>query len=291
MKLIIITDSNCDLSSDYLKKNNVPVIPFHFSLNGKDYEDNFGRSISYKKFYDELRKGRMSTTAQITPSVYEEYFRMYVSQGFSIIYIGFSSALSESFNHSVTAQKAAMADNKAADITVIDSKCASVGQGLLVYHACEMKRQGKSKGEIVAWIEDTKLKINIWFTVDRLDHLRRGGRLSATSAAFGTVLNVKPVLFVDSEGKLAPNRRVRGRQKAIGTLSQELRNRIVDPEDQIIMISHGDCLKDAEHLRKLILEKVKVRDIIINYLGPVIGTHTGPGLLLVAFIGNNRQTE
>ena len=291
MKLIIITDSNCDLSYDYLKKNNVPVIPFHFSLNGKDYEDNFGKSISYVKFYDELRKGRMSTTAQITPSVYEEYFRMYVSQGFSIIYIGFSSALSESFNHSVTAQKAAMADNKAADITVIDSKCASVGQGLLVYHACEMKRQGKSKGEIVAWIEDTKLKINIWFTVDRLDHLRRGGRLSATSAAFGTVLNVKPVLFVDSEGKLAPNRRVRGRQKAIGTLSQELRNRIVDPEDQIIMISHGDCLKDAEHLRKLILEKVKVRDIIINYLGPVIGTHTGPGLLLVAFIGNNRQTE
>ena len=289
MKLIIITDSNCDLSAEYLKKNNVPIIPFHFNLNGKDYEDKFGRSISYKKFYEELRKGRMSTTAQITPSVYIEFFRKYVSQGYSIIYVGFSSVLSESLNHSLMAQKTIMAENEAANITVIDSKCASVGQGILVYYACEMKRQGKSKEEIVAWIEDTKLKINMWFTVDSLDHLRRGGRLSAASAAFGTMLNIKPILLVNNEGKLVPNRKVRGRQKAIGTLSQELRNRIVDPEDQIIMISHGDCLKDAEHLRKLILEKVKVRDIIINYLGPVIGTHTGPGLLLVAFIGNNRE--
>jgi len=288
MKLIIITDSNCDLSSEFLNKNNVPVIPFHFRLNEKDYEDNFGRSISYMKFYDELRKGNMSTTAQITPSVYEEYFRKYVAQGFSIIYVGFSSALSESFNHSITAQKAAMADNKTADITVIDSKCASVGQGILVYYACEMKRQGKSKEEIVAWIEDTKLKINMWFTVDRLDHLRRGGRLSTTSAAFGTVLHVKPILFVDNEGKLVPNRRVRGRQKAIGSLAQELRNRIANPEEQIVFISHGACRKDAEHLKKLVMGNVNVKDVIINYLGPVIGTHTGPGLLLVAFIGNSR---
>jgi len=288
MKLIIITDSNCDLSSDYLKRNNVPVIPFHFSLNGKDYEDNFGRSISYERFYDELRKGRMSTTAQITPSVYEEYFRKYVSQGSSILYIGFSSALSESFNHSLKAQKVLMAENKAADITVIDSKCASVGQGILVYYACEMKRRGKSKEEIIAWIEDTKLKINMWFTVDSLDHLRRGGRLSAASTAFGTMLNIKPILLVDNEGKLVPNRKVRGRQKAIGVLSQELRNRIANPKEQIVFISHGDCPKEAEHLKKLIMNNVDVKDVIINYLGPVIGTHTGPGLLLVAFIGNNR---
>ncbi len=291
MKSIIITDSNCDLSSEYLKKNNVPVIPFHFNLNGKDYEDNFGRSISYVKFYNELRKGRMSTTAQITPSVYEEYFRKYFTQGCSIIYIGFSSALSESFNHSVTAQKTVLAEHPTADITVIDSKCASIGQGILVYYACEMMRQGKSKEEIVTWIEDTKLKINMWFTVDSLDHLRRGGRLSATSAAFGTMLNIKPILIVDSEGKLVPNRKVRGRPKAIATLYQELETRIVNPKEQVVFISHGDCMKDAEHLKTLIMSNVEVKDVIINYLGPIIGTHTGPGLLLVAFIGNNRSTE
>ena len=291
MKFIIITDSNCDLSSEYLKENNVPVIPFHFNLNGKDYEDDFGKSISYTKFYDELRKGKMPTTAQISPSVYEEFFIKYVFEGYSIIYIGFSSALSESFNHSLIAQKVVMTENKDANITVIDSKCASVGQGILVYYACEMKRQGKSKEEIAAWVEDTKLKVNMLFTVDSLDHLRRGGRLSAASALFGTMLNVKPILFVDNEGKLAPKGRVRGRQKAISTLSQELKNRIINPDKQVVFICHGDCSKEAEHLKKLIMSNVNVKDVIINYLGPIIGTHTGPGLLVVAFIGNNRLIE
>ena len=288
MKSIIITDSNCDLSAEYLRDNNVPVIPFHFTLNGKDYEDNFGTSISYVDFYNKLRKGEMSTTTQITPFVYEEYFRKYVAEGFSIIYIGFSSALSESFNHSVMAKKAILEENVVADITVVDSKCASVGQGLLVYYACEMKKQGKSKEEIAAWVEDTKLKVNHWFTVDSLDHLHRGGRLSATSAAFGTVLKIKPILIVDNEGKLIPKDKVRGRQKSIDALSQELKSRIVNPEEQIVFISHGDCIEEAEQLKQLVLSKVNVKDIIINYLGPVIGAHTGPGLLCIAFIGNCR---
>jgi len=288
MKSIIITDSNCDLSAEYLRDNNVPVIPFHFTLNGKDYEDNFGTSISYVDFYNKLRKGEMSTTTQITPIVYEEYFRKYVAEGLSIIYIGFSSALSESFNHSVMAKKTILEENQTADITVVDSKCASVGQGLLVYYACEMKKQGKSKEEIAAWVEDTKLKVNHWFTVDSLDHLHRGGRLSATSAAFGTVLKIKPILIVDNEGKLIPKDKVRGRQKSIDALSQELKSRIVNPEEQIVFISHGDCIEEAEQLKQLVLSKVNVKDIIINYLGPVIGTHTGPGLLCIAFIGNCR---
>ena len=288
MKSIIITDSNCDLSAEYLRDNNVPVIPFQFTLNGKDYEDNFGTSISYVDFYNKLRKGEMSTTTQITPIVYEEYFRKYVAEGLSIIYIGFSSALSESFNHSVMAKKTILEENQTADITIVDSKCASVGQGLLVYYACEMKKQGKSKEEIAAWVEDTKLKVNHWFTVDSLDHLHRGGRLSATSAAFGTALKIKPILIVDNEGKLIPKDKVRGRQKSIDALSQELKSRIVNPEEQIVFISHGDCIEEAEQLKQLVLSKVNVKDIIINYLGPVIGTHTGPGLLCIAFIGNCR---
>ena len=289
MKPIFITDSNCDLSYEYLKENNIPVIPFNFHLKGKDYEDNFGESISYKEFYNELRNGEMSTTAQITPFVYEEYFRKYVSAGYSIIYIGFSSALSESYNHSVMALKAILEENPAADITVIDSKCATVGQGILVFYACEMLKQGKSKEDIVNWIEGNKLKVNHWFTVDSLEHLKRGGRLSATSATVGAMLNVKPILIVDNDGKLVLAKKVRGRKYAIGELLEELKNRVVNPEEQTIFISHGDCIKDAEHLKSLVMSEVKVKNVIINYLGPIIGTHTGPGLLCIAFIGNDRR--
>ncbi len=132
------------------------------------------------------------------------------------------------------------------------------------------------------------MKVNHWFTVDSLDHLHRGGRLSATSAAFGTALKIKPILIVDNEGKLIPKDKVRGRQKSINALSQELKSRIVNPEEQIVFISHGDCIEEAEQLKQLVLSKVNVKDIIINYLGPVIGAHTGPGLLCIAFIGNCR---
>lgn len=289
MKPQIITDSNCDLSSEYLKENNVPVIPFHFNLKGKDYEDNFGMSISYKEFYYELRKGEMPTTAQITPFVYEEYFRKYVSESYSIIYVGFSSALSESYNHSVLAKKTILDENQAADITVIDSKCASVGKGLLVFCACEMLKQGKSREDIVNWIEGNKLKVNHWFTVYSLDYLKRGGRLSASSATVGTLLDIKPLLIIDNNGKLVPLKKVRGKKKSIIALMKELKNRIINPEEQTIFISHGDCIEDAEYLKSLIVSEVKVKDVIVNYLGPIIGTHTGPGLLCVAFIGKERE--
>lgn len=288
MKPIIITDSNCDLTSEYLKENNIPVIPFYFSLKGKEYEDDFGKSISYQEFYDELRKGEMSTTAQITIFVFENYFRKYVSEGYSIIYIGFSSALSESYNNSILAKKAILEEVPNADITVIDTKSATVGQGLLVFYACEMLKQGKSNEDIVNWIEGNKLKVNHWFTVDSLDHLKRGGRISATSATVGTLLSVKPILIINNDGKLVPVKKVRGRKKAIRELLEDLKKGILNPEEQTVFISHGDCIEDAEHLKKLIISEVNITDVIINYLGPIIGTHTGPGLLCVTFIGRNR---
>lgn len=288
MKTIIITDSNCDLSSGYLKENNIPVIPFHFQLKGKNYEDNFGGSMGFQEFYDELRGGEMPTTAQITPFVFEEYFRKYVSEGYSIIYIGFSSALSESYSHSVLAKKTILEQDSKVNITLIDTRSATAGQGLLVYYACEMLKQGKSKEDIVNWIEDNKLKVNIWFTVDSLDHLRRGGRLSAASATFGALLDIKPLLFVDNNGKLVPVKKVRGRKKAIKGLLEEFQNRVINPEEQTIFISHGDCIEDAEYLKKLVMNEGKVKDVVINYVGPVIGAHTGPGILCIAYIGISR---
>lgn len=288
MKTIIITDSNCDLSSGYLKENNIPVIPFHFQLKGKNYEDNFGGSMGYQEFYDELRGGEMPTTAQITPFVFEEYFRKYVFEGYSIIYIGFSSALSESYSHSVLAKKTISKEDSKANITVIDTRSATAGQGLLVYYACEMLKQGRSKEDIVNWIEDNKLKVNIWFTVDSLDHLRRGGRLSAASATVGALLDVKPLLFVDNNGKLVPVKKVRGRKKAIKGLLEDFQNRVINPEEQTIFISHGDCIEDAEYLKKLVMNEGKVKNVVINYVGPVIGAHTGPGILCIAYIGISR---
>lgn len=289
MKTIIMTDSNCDLNENFLNENNIPVIPFHFILKGVDYEDNLGQSMSYKEFYNQLRKGNMSSTAQITPYTYEDYFRKYVEDGYSVIYIGFSSALSESFNHSVFARATILTDNPDADIRLIDSKAASVGQGLLVVKAAELLKQGKTVEEISEWLENNKLKVNHWFLVDSLDHLKRGGRLSATSAAIGTMLNVKPILIVDKDGKLVSVEKVRGRKKAIRKLFEELKNRGIDIETQTIFISHGDCVEDAELLGNMIIGELHAKEVIINYLGPIIGTHTGPGFLSIVFSGTARD--
>ena len=148
-------------------------------------------------------------------------------------------------------------------------------------------KQGKSKDEIIEWIESNKLKFNHWFIIDSLEHLKRGGRISAASAAVGTMLDIKPLLNVDDEGKLNVIKKIRGRKKAIRELLDELKN-IKDPEKQTIFINHGDCIKDAEQLRDLVLREVNVKDVVINYIGPIIGSHTGPGMLCLVFMGDKR---
>jgi len=284
----IITDSNCDLSERFLVDNQIHIIPFTFQLNGNTYTDDFGKSLSHKEFYDAIRNGGMPTTAQITAYTFENEFRKFLAKGDSIIYIGFSSALSGTFESSVLAQKTILEENPSADITVIDSKSASVGQGLLVSYASMMLKQNKSKQEIVDWIEENKLKVNQWFTIDSLDHLKRGGRISATSAALGYLLSVKPILNVANDGSLNVVTKSRGRRKSIMMLFEEYKARVVKPEDQEIYICHGDCLEDAEYLKSLILSNATPKNIIMNPMGPVIGSHTGPGVLVLVFNGNER---
>jgi len=286
--IVIVTDSNCDLPVEYISKNNVHVIPFTFVLNGVSYIDDFGKSLSYKAFYNEIRKGSMPTTAQITAYTFENEFRSFISKGDSVIYIGFSSALSGTYNSSVIARNEIVEVAPEADITVVDSKSATVGQGLLVYYACEMLKQGKSKQEIVDWIESNKLKVNHWFTIDSLEHLKRGGRISSASAAIGGMLEVKPVLNVSNDGSLNVVKRIRGRKKSIRTLLEEFKTRAIKPEEQMIYITHGDCVEDAENLKSLILSETTAKAIVINDLGPIVGTHTGPGMLGVFFLGKER---
>lgn len=287
MKTIIITDSSCDLSYEYIRENNLEVIPFPYSIDGKEYIDDFGKSLSYENFYNELRNGAMPSTSQISVFTFEQAFKKHTSEGNSVIYIGFSSALSQTFYNSIIAKNNILEENSEADITVIDSKSASVGLGAIVYYANELLKSGKTKDEIVNWIEVNKLKSNHWFIIDSLDHLKRGGRISATSAAVGTILDVKPLLNVDNEGKLSVVKKIRGRKKAIRELLDELQY-IKNPEEQTLFINHGDCSKDAEMLRELVLKEVNAKDVMINHIGPIIGSHTGPGMLCLVFMGEGR---
>lgn len=266
-------------------------MPLTFHFKGVDYQDDFGKSISYKDFYNELRKGEMSSTSQINPSTFEETFRKYVSEGYSLIYIAFSSALSGTYNSACIARDTILEENPSADISIIDSKCASLGLGLLVYNACERLKAGESKEVVVNWVENNKLKLNHWFTVDDLHHLKRGGRVSSTSAILGTLLDIKPVLKVNKEGKLVPVTKVKGRKKSIRALADALKQRIVDPDNQVIAISHGDCEDDARLLERLIKEEFNIKDVIFNYVGPVIGSHSGPGTIALFFFGNDRGDD
>jgi DegV family protein with EDD domain len=288
MKTVILTDSCCDLPIDFVKENNVEVMPIRVNLKGEDIPDDLGQSINYNVFYDMIRAGEMPSTSQVNAYTFTEAFKKYSSEGHSIIYIGFSSALSGCVNSARIAKEAVEDEMPSADITVIDTKSASMGLGLIVYYAVNMLKDGASKYEIINWIEDNKLKVNHWFTVDDLNHLKRGGRISSTVAIVGTMLNIKPIMHVDDEGRLVPVSKVKGRKKSIKELEEKLKERIVNSEEQTIFISHGDCLSDAEHLKDLILKETKVKDVIINNIGPAVGTHSGPGTLALFFIGNNR---
>lgn len=289
MKMIIITDSNCDLNAEYLNDNGIPVIPFQFTINGKNYTDDFGNSISYKDLYNKLRDGEMATTTQITPFTFEKVFKRYVLEGYSIIYIGFSSKLSGSFNSSILARKSVIEELPNAEITLIDTKSASIGQGILVYQANELMKQGKTKLEIIDWIETYKLKVNHWFTIDSLEHLKRGGRISSANATIGSFLSVKPVLNIINDGSLHIDSKVRGRKKSLRLLYEKYNLRAINPEKQSIFIAHGDCREDAEYLKSLIVSSSNPSNIEINQLGPIIGSHTGPGAVVLAFIGENRE--
>lgn len=284
-----MTDSCSDLPIKYIEENNIFVFPFTYHFKGKDHVDDFGKTLSYNSFYEDVRKGEMSSTSQINTYTFSETFKKYINQGYSIIYIAFSSALSGTYSNAVLAKDEILEENPGADISIVDSRGASMGLGLLVYTACEKLKEGMSKDELVGWIEDNKLKLNHWFTVNDLFHLKRGGRVSTTSAVIGSILDIKPILHVDDEGRLIAIAKAKGRKKSIKILANELNARIVDAENQYIGISHGDCYEEAKLLEKLILEQHKVKGVVFNFIGPVVGTHSGPGTIALFFFGENRH--
>lgn len=288
MDTVLVIDSCTDLPRSYVEENKIPVVSLTCNFKGQEYKDDFGKTLSYKEFYNEVRNGEMPSTSQVNVYDYTEVFKKYAAEGKSIIYLGFSSALSGSFNSAVLAKDMVCEEIENADITCIDSKSASLGEGLLAYNANELLKAGASKDEVVSWLETNKLKMNHWFTVDDLGHLKRGGRLSGAAAFVGTLLDIKPILNIDDEGRLIPVSKIKGRKKSIKTLFEMLQESIEAAEEQVIAISHGDCIEDAEYLKEMILKEYKVKDIIINEIGPVIGSHAGPGTVALFFMGNKR---
>ncbi|MBX9185664.1 MULTISPECIES: DegV family protein [Clostridium] len=288
MGIKIITDSACDLTRDYIKNNNIGLLSLILNLNGQAIKDDLGETLSYKDFYNKMREGATPTTSQINAHEFEEEFIKYIKNGDSIIYISLSSNLSGTFNSANIAKNNLMDEYPNANIYLVDSLSVSVGQGLLVAKACEMRDSGIGAEEIVNWLEENKRKVIHSILIDDLNHLKRGGRISGATAAIGGLLNIKPTLFLDDEGKLIQGEKIKGKKKALRFLVNEVREKAVDTENEILYICHGDCLEEAETLRDMILEEVKFKNVIINYVGNVVGAHAGPGVLAAVFLGSNR---
>jgi DegV family protein with EDD domain len=286
---VIITDSTTDLSEEIIKELGINVIPLTFEMDGKTFKDRTDKNqLDLHEFYDKLRNGAKSVTSLVNSEEFIDFFEPILKEGNDILYIAFSSALSGTYNSSIIAKDELLEKYPESKIICIDSKAASAGEGLLVYSAVKKKEDGLSLDELEEWVQEYSPKVCHWFTVDDLNHLKRGGRVSALSATIGTALNVKPILHVDNEGRLIPMEKVRGRKKSIQTLMEHLDKTIMNPEQQDIFIGHGDTLEDAEFLAGLIREKYNVRNIFINTIGPVVGSHTGPGIIALFFFGKER---
>lgn len=283
---IIVTDSTVDLPESMLEEQGIPVLQLNYVLDGKTYEDRKG--LSGKEFFDKLREGSMPTTSQVNPEQAKEFFELFVKEGKDILCIGFSSGLSGTYNSERIAAEELSEEYPDAKIIVIDSLCASMGQGLLLMKALKKQREGMTLEELAQWLEENKLHICHNVTVDDLNHLYRGGRISKTTAVLGTLVQIKPIIHMNDEGKLIVIGKERGRKKALNTIVDMMGKQMEGYENDLVMVTHGDCLEDAEYVKSQIQKKYGIQDVVINGIGTVIGTHTGPGVVAVFCMGEKR---
>lgn len=286
---VIVTDSSADLDAAEVKELELQVIPLKFTLNGvtySDYPDN--RDMDPHEFYDRLRAGEVATTAALNLEDAKGVFEPILKDGKDVLMLAFSSGLSSSCQACLLAARELAEEYPDRKIYVVDTLCASRGQGLLVYHTVMKKRAGATLEEARDFAEENKLRLCHWFTVDDLMFLKRGGRVSATAAALGTMLSIKPVLHVDDEGHLINMSKSRGRKGSIKAIVDKAAELAIDPAGQTMFICHGDCLEDAEQLAQMVRERFGTKDIRIGYTGTVIGAHSGPGTLALFFLGEHR---
>lgn len=289
MAFEIVTDSSLNLSKTMIKEIGIHVLPLSFYINDVEYasykED---EEFDYAGFYGKLREKEHIKTALINTGTFATKFKEILDKGNDVLAIIMSSGISGTYQAAKIAGDTLREEYPDRKIIVVDSLSASIGQGLLVYYAAKFRDEGKNIEETADWIYKNRLNMVHQFTVDDLFFLKRGGRLSGGVAIIGTILQIKPVLHVDDEGRLVVQDKVNGRKKSINAFIDIFKENAIDPENQVLGICHGDCLKDAEYLAKKVKEVTNVKDIIINYCDPVLSAHSGPGTLALFYLGKKR---
>lgn len=285
---IITTDNNADLPDEYYKENNIGCTYLSYAMDGKNYtHENF---LPVHEFYDAMRNGSLPTTAQVNPEAARALMEPLLKEGKDILHIAFSSGLSGSYNSTRIAAEELAEEYPERKIIVVDSLSASLGQGLLVHMAVQKKAQGEDMETLAQWLEEHKLNVVNIFTVDDLNHLHRGGRVSKTTAIVGSMLNIKPMIYIDEEGKLVVFGKIRGRKKALLELVRLMDEKIgsYKPDCDTIFVSHGDCEDDARFVAEKVGEKYQLKTVMINTVGATIGAHSGPGTVALFFMGDKR---
>ena len=288
-EFVLMTDSSADLSQEMVQELGVTVLPLSFTIQGKvyrNYPDN--REMDLPLFYDMLRAGELATTSAVNVAEYTQAVEPILQEKKDVLILAFSSGLSSTYQASVLAAEELREKYPDRKIYTVDTLCASLGQGLLVYLAVQEQRKGRSIEEVRDWAESTKLHLCHQFTVDDLHFLKRGGRISATTAVVGSMLQIKPVLHVDNEGRLINIGKARGRQASLKALVDKMEKTVTEEGKKTVFISHGDCHKDAVAVADMVRERFGTQDIRINYVGPVIGAHSGPGTLALFYLGTER---
>ena len=282
----IITDSGCDLPAGLLESMDVKKVPLSVLFRGETRIDSVDEGI--KEFYDGLRAGDIATTSAVNPQGWKEVMEPVLAAGMDALVLTFSSGLSTTYQSAVIAAEELMEQYPDRKAYVVDSLCASLGEGLLLHYACRKRDEGMSLEALRDWVEQNKLNLCHWFTVDDLMYLKRGGRVSAATAVVGTMLQIKPVLHVDNEGHLINVAKARGRKASIDALAKKAAELGEGFDNETMFISHGDCLEDAQYLANSLKEKLGVKHVHINHVGAVIGSHAGPGVLALFFLGKHR---
>ena len=285
---VIVSGATGDLPQYVIEELGLDVIPMNVRVGEADYlyhPDE--KELSCKEFYTKLSEGEEAVTSQITPIVFKEVFEKYLKVGKDVLYIAFSSGLSGTFNSARLVAAELSEKYPERKIACIDSLCASIGEGFLVYLAGMLRKEGKSFDEVAEFVKENCTRVCHWFTVDDLLHLKRGGRLSGFEAAVGTALKIKPVLSVDPEGKLTVVAKVRGIKKGMDYLKERLKSDGIDAVNQTVFVGHADAPEVAEQLKEQLVSEGLVKDVIISNVGPIIGTHVGSGMFALVFLGEN----
>ena len=283
---VITVNSTVDMPKAWLEERNVPVVPLKYTIEDETYVDMDG--LSSKEFFGKLREGKMAVTSQVNPDEAKEMLEPFLKEGKDVLHLAFSSGLSGTYNSMRLAAEELSEDYPERKIMVVDTKCASMGEAVLLYHVLKKKDAGATIEEAYAYAEEMKEHIGHYVTVDDLNHLYRGGRLSKTSAVLGSMIKIKPIIVVTEEGKLEVVAKERGRKKSMNAIVDLAVERTGNMKHEFVTVTHGDCLEEAEYLAGIVREKMGAEQVFINNIGTVIGTHTGPGVLAVFCLAEHK---